>query len=102
VNLPTGTLYGTHQAFTVQASGQLTTAAAYRPAHRGVSQRLAGPARELGQVIDGVQTDKVASWYNERAGVVLAIQRQPGTNTIEVVDAIKRPLPRSGRSSRPR
>jgi HAE1 family hydrophobic/amphiphilic exporter-1 len=93
VNLPTGTLYGTHQAFTVQASGQLTNAAAYRPLI--VTYRNGSPVRleQLGQVIDGVQTDKVASWYNEERAVVLAIQRQPGTNTIEVVDSIKKILP---------
>jgi len=93
VNMPTGTLYGPHQAFTVQASGQLSTAAAYRPLI--VAYRNGSPVRleQLGRVIDGVQTDKVASWYNDERAVVLAIQRQPGTNTIEVVDAIKRVLP---------
>ncbi len=93
VNLPTGTLYGPHQAFTVQATGQLTDAAAYRPLI--VAYRNGSPVRltELGRVIDGVQTDKVASWYNDERAVVLAIQRQPGTNTIEVVDSIKKILP---------
>src|SRR6266542_4240172 len=93
VNLPTGTLYGTHQAFTVQATGQLTSAAAYRPLI--VAYRNGSPVRleQLGRVIDGVQTDKVASWYKDERAVVLAIQRQPGTNTIEVVDSIKKILP---------
>jgi hypothetical protein len=44
-------------------------------------------------VLDSVQTDKVASWYNDERAVILAIQRQPGTNTIEVVDSIKKILP---------
>ena len=89
VNLPTGTLYGPHQAVNVQATGQLTDAAAYRPLI--VAYRNGSPVRleELGRVIDGVQTDKVASWFNDERAVVLAIQRQPGTNTIEVVDAIR-------------
>jgi HAE1 family hydrophobic/amphiphilic exporter-1 len=93
VNLPTGTLYGPRQAFSVQATGQLTTAAAYRPLI--VAYRNGSPVRlgQLGQVIDGVQTDKVASWYNDERAVVLAIQRQPGTNTIEVVNSIKKILP---------
>ena len=93
VNLPTGTLYGPHQAFTVQATGQLTNAAAYRPLI--VAYRNGSPVRleELGRVIDSVQTDKVASWYNDERAVVLAIQRQPGTNTVEVVDAIRKLLP---------
>jgi HAE1 family hydrophobic/amphiphilic exporter-1 len=93
VNLPTGTLYGPHQAFTVQATGQLTTAAAYRPLI--VSYRQGQPVRleDLGRVIDSVANDKIASWYLEDRAIVLAIQRQPGTNTIEVVDAINRLLP---------
>ena len=48
---------------------------------------------ELGSVIDGVETDKVAAWFNGVRGVILAIQRQPGTNTVEVVDNIKQLLP---------
>jgi len=93
VNLPTGTLWGANQAFSVQATGQLTTAAAYRPLI--VAYRNGSPVRleQLGRVIDGVQTDKVASWYNDERAVVLAIQKQPGTNTIEVVDSIKKILP---------
>ena len=93
VNKPTGTLYGAHQAVNVQATGQLLDAAAYRPLV--VAYRSGSPVRleEIGRVIDGVQTDKVASWFNDERAVVLAVQRQPGTNTIEVVDAIRTLLP---------
>jgi len=93
VNIPTGTLYGTHQAFTVQATGQLTNAALYRPLI--VAYRGGKPVRleELGRAIDSVENDKLASWYKNSRAVVLAIQRQPGTNTIEVVDSIKKLLP---------
>jgi HAE1 family hydrophobic/amphiphilic exporter-1 len=93
VNKPTGTLFGPHQAVNVQATGQLMDAAAYRPLV--VAYRNGSPVRleELGRVIDGVQTDKVAGWFNNERAVVLAVQRQPGTNTIEVVDAIRKLLP---------
>jgi HAE1 family hydrophobic/amphiphilic exporter-1 len=93
VNKPTGTLYGPHQAFNVQATGQLLDAAAYRPLV--VTYRNGSPVRleELGRVIDGVQTDKVASWYNNERAVVLAVQKQPGTNSVQVVDAIRALLP---------
>jgi hydrophobic/amphiphilic exporter-1 (mainly G- bacteria), HAE1 family len=93
VNLPTGTLYGTHQAFTVQATGQLTTAAAYRPLI--VAYRGGNPVRlsDLGQSLNSVSNDKIASWFNNSRAIVLAIQRQPGTNTIEVVDSINKLLP---------
>src|SRR2546425_455880 len=93
VNLPTGLVTGAHKAFTVQATGQLLSAAAYRPLivayHNGSPVRL----EELGNVIDSVQNDKVANWYNNVRAEVLAIRRQPGTNTVEVVDNIKKLLP---------
>jgi HAE1 family hydrophobic/amphiphilic exporter-1 len=97
VNLPTGVLYGPHQAFTVQATGQLMNADAYKSLV--VSYRNGSPVRleELANVIDSVEDDKSASWFNTRAetrrAIILAIQRQPGTNTIEVTDNIKRLLP---------
>jgi len=93
VDLPTGTLYGAHQAFTVQTNGQLTDADAYRPLV--VSYKNGSPARleELGKVIDSVENDKTAAWFGTNRGVILAVQRQPGTNTVEVTDAIKKLLP---------
>ena len=93
VNLPTGTLYGSQRAYTIEATGQLQNAEAYRPII--VAYRNGSPIRlnELGHVIDSVQTDKVAAWFNGARGIVLAIQRQPGTNTIELVDAVKKLLP---------
>jgi HAE1 family hydrophobic/amphiphilic exporter-1 len=93
VNLPTGILYGKFQAFTVQASGQLNDAQAYRPLI--VTYRNGSPVRlqDIGRVIDSVENDKIASWYNTTRSIILAIQRQPGTNTVEVVDSIKQLLP---------
>jgi HAE1 family hydrophobic/amphiphilic exporter-1 len=93
VNIPTGTLYGAHQAVTVQATGQLLTASQYRPLI--VAYRGGKPVRleELGRVLNSVENDKIASWYKNDRAIVLAIQRQPGTNTIEVVDAINKLLP---------
>ncbi len=89
VNLPTGTLWGTHSAFTVQATGQLMQASEYRSII--VASRNDFPVRleDLGRVIDGVENDKIAAWYNNVRAITLAIQRQPGTNTVEVVDAVK-------------
>jgi HAE1 family hydrophobic/amphiphilic exporter-1 len=93
VNLPTGTLYGKDRVFAVQATGQLNDAAAFRPVI--VTYRNGSPIRlqELGSVVDGVQNDKLSAWFKGKRGIVLAIQRQPGTNTIEVVDNIKKLLP---------
>jgi len=93
VNLPTGTLYGKDRMFAVQANGQLYDAAAFRPVI--VTYRNGSPIRlgELGRVIDSVQDDKVAAWFKGKRGIVLAIQRQPGVNTIEVVNSVKKLLP---------
>ncbi len=93
VNLPTGNLDGRHRTFAVEANGQLLDAAAYRPLI--VTYKSGSPVRleELGRVIDSVENDKVAGWRNDTRAIVLAIQRQPGTNTVEVVDAIRALLP---------
>ncbi|MSQ73276.1 MAG: acriflavine resistance protein B [Betaproteobacteria bacterium] len=93
VNLPTGTLSGKDRTFAIQATGQLFNAEAYRPII--VAYRNGSPVRlsELGRVIDGVQNDKLAAWFKDKRAINLAIYRQPGTNTIQVVDQIKKLLP---------
>jgi len=93
VNLPTGILYGPTEALTIQASGQLYTAKEYEPLV--VAYRDGAPVRlgEIGRVFDSVENDKVAGWYKNTRAIVLAVQRQPGTNTIEVVERIKQLLP---------
>ncbi|MGA3292617.1 MAG: efflux RND transporter permease subunit [Candidatus Acidiferrales bacterium] len=93
VNLPTGTLFGEHKAFTVQANGQLTRAALYRPLI--VAYRNGSPVRlgELGNIFDSVQNDKISNYYNDGNAVILAVQRQPGTNTVDVVKGVKQILP---------
>ena len=93
VNLPVGTLWGTHQAFTLQANGQLEHASMYRPLIVAYSNGSPVRLQDIGQVLDSVQDDKTASWWNDTRSVVLAIRRQPGTNTVEVVDNIKEILP---------
>jgi hydrophobic/amphiphilic exporter-1 (mainly G- bacteria), HAE1 family len=89
VNLPTGILWGTDKAYSVESQGQLTNAAGFGAlivAHRdGAPVRL----RDLGRVIDSVQDTKRASWFNGQRAVVLAIQRQPGTNTVAVAERVK-------------
>ncbi len=98
VNLPTGQITGPQRSFTLQASGQLMSAGEYKTLI--VAYRNGNPVRlnELGEIKDSVEDDKTASWYYEgdkpgERAVVLAIQRQPGTNTIQVTDDIKKLLP---------
>ncbi|PYS05754.1 MAG: acriflavine resistance protein B, partial [Acidobacteria bacterium] len=97
VNIPTGTMYGPERTLTLRADGQLTSAAAFRK--MVVVERNGSPVHleELGNVIDSVEDDKNASWQNDANGVqrsiILAIQRQPGSNTVEVADAIEKLMP---------
>jgi len=92
-NLPVGTLYGIHQNLTVQANGQLTNAEEYRQLI--VAYRNGAPVtlRNLGDVVDSVENSRLATRYNGQQVVTLTIQRQPGTNTVAVVDAIRGLLP---------
>ena len=89
VNLPTGILWGPHRAYTVQANGQLQDAAAFRPLV--IAYRNGAPVRlqDLGQVLDDVQDNKSAAWFNGSRAIVLAIQRQPGTNTVAVAARVR-------------
>ncbi len=93
VNLPTGTLWGPDKVYTIRATGQLNTAAEYRPIV--VAYRNGSPVRlqDLGRVFDSVQNDKVASWFNNERAIMLAVQRQPGTNTDAVSRAVQALLP---------
>jgi HAE1 family hydrophobic/amphiphilic exporter-1 len=98
-NLPTGVLYGPEKAFTVEDNGQLMMGDSYMPLI--VTYRNGNPVRirDIGRAINSVENDKTAAWYvdpglslNQRA-IILAIQRQPGTNTVEVAQAVKNLLP---------
>ena len=93
VNQATGTLYGPSQQFQVRTQGQLLRAAPYNDI--ALAWRNGAPIRlgDVGHAYDGVQNDQVASWYKDDRSVLLAIQRQPGTNTVEMIDRIKAVLP---------
>jgi hydrophobic/amphiphilic exporter-1 (mainly G- bacteria), HAE1 family len=92
-NRPTGTLYGPTRNFVVQSTGQLTSADQYRPIV--IAYRNGNPVRleEVANVYDGVENPRNGSWYNGKPALYLGIQRQPGTNTVEVVDRVKALLP---------
>src|SRR6266542_497355 len=92
-NTPVGTIYGDYTNLTLQTNAQLTNASAFRPLI--IAYRNGAPVRlqQVANVIDDVENNKVASWFNGRRSVTLAIQRQPGTNTVAVVDAIRQLLP---------
>ncbi|MCI0617939.1 efflux RND transporter permease subunit, partial [bacterium] len=97
VNLPTGVLNGPNKAFTVQTAGQLLEASSYRPLI--VAYRDGNPVRlsELAVISDSVENNKTVAWYASKKdinkSIVLAVQRQPGTNTVEVAVSVRKLLP---------
>ncbi|MGH9519626.1 MAG: efflux RND transporter permease subunit, partial [Terriglobales bacterium] len=101
VNLPAGVLWGASKAYTVQATGQLTHAAAYRSLivayHNGAPVRL----QDIADVVDSVEVDKNESWVNGKPAVLLTIMKQPGSNTIDVVNSILALMPKLHQSIPP-
>ncbi|HEX7966719.1 MAG TPA: multidrug efflux RND transporter permease subunit [Stellaceae bacterium] len=92
-NTPVGQLSGPDQSFTLQANAQLANAAQFRQIP--VAYRNGGTVRlgDIATVLDSVENDKIASWYNGRRGVVLSVLRQPDANTVDVVDSVKALIP---------
>jgi len=92
VTLPTGVLYGRDRTLTIMATGQLRNADQFRD--MVVANRNGAPIHlgDLGRVYDGIQNTRNAGWYNGDRAIVLAVMRQPGTNTVTVANAVKAAL----------
>jgi HAE1 family hydrophobic/amphiphilic exporter-1 len=95
VNLPMGSLDGPHVSTTLDADGQLKRAEKYNPLIVAYDNATATPVRleDIGRVLSSAQTVKSGSWLNHDKNIFLAIKRQPGSNTIDVVDRINAQLP---------
>lgn len=93
VNLPVGTVAGPVREYIVRSNGKLMNAEDYKPLV--VAWRDGAPVRlsDVADVFDSVSQTRRRNWYNDQPGMVLAIQRQPGTNTVEVVQAVRELLP---------
>jgi hydrophobe/amphiphile efflux-1 (HAE1) family protein len=94
INRPKGNLEGAHQVFTIDTNDQLFSAAAFRDVI--VAYRNGAPVRlkDVGEVVDATQNERIGAWYYDTPAEGLAIQRQAGANTIQLVDTIKRWIPR--------
>ena len=88
-NLPTGTLWGPQRAYTVLADGSISSAPEFRKL--AVIYQNGAPVRleDVARVLDDVQDSRNASWFDGKRAIILAIQRQPGTNTVQVADGVK-------------
>jgi HAE1 family hydrophobic/amphiphilic exporter-1 len=93
VKQPTGSLNGQFLSYQVSTNDQLVNAAAFRDLTVAYSNGARVRLSELGNIKDGVQNERLAAWLNDKPAILLGIQRQPGTNTVQVVDNIKKALP---------
>jgi len=92
-NSPVGTLYGLSQNVTLSATAAMRTADEYRNVI--VAWRNGAPVRleEVADVIESVENNRQATWFNENRAIMLGVQRQPGSNAVSVVDAVRERLP---------
>ena len=90
---PVGVLTGPKQSVTLAASSAIPRASDYRDVV--VAYRNGAPIKlnQIARVIDSVENDKVATSFNDARAIVLAIQRQPDANTVQVVDLVRQSLP---------
>lgn len=93
VYLPVGSLDGKNRSRTVTASGQIMKAKDYEPIIVRYSDGQPVRLGDLGAIENSVINDKITCFYNGKPCVALAVTRQPGTNTVEIVNEIERRLP---------
>jgi multidrug efflux pump len=93
VNQPAGSLDGARQQYTLDTNDQLTSAADFQPILLAYKDGAPLRLREIAQVIDGVENDKLAGWANTERAIIVNVQRQPGANVIEVAERVKQLLP---------
>ncbi len=93
VNLPAGSLYGYSKGYTVQSDSQLTNAEQF--GRLIVTYKNGSPVHmdEVAHVYDSVASEKTRFWINGNQSIVLAVQKQPGSNTVQVADSVKALLP---------
>ena len=93
VNLPAGSMHGVTKAYTVQSNSQLTASDQFKPMI--IAYRNGNPVRleDVATVRDSVAFERSVFWVNGKSGMIVAVQKQPDANTVEVVDAVKRQLP---------
>ena len=93
VNQAKGSFDGAHQDYQINANDQLLTSKDYKSLVIAYNNGAPVVLSDVARVIDGVENTKLAAWMNKTPAIILNIQRQPGANTIQVVDRIKQLLP---------
>src|SRR6185312_11156774 len=95
---PKGSLDGEHQAYTIAGNDQMMTVGAYRQVV--VAYRNGAPVllKNVAEIVNGLENNKVSGWYLGQPAIVVDVQRQPGANVVETVERIQRELPRLQRA----
>ncbi len=88
VNLPIGSISQKKQELPIKVNGQLDNAKDYQDLIVAFRNGMPIRLQQIGKAIDSVENTKIASWFNDKRSIILSIQRQPGTNTLKVVDSI--------------
>lgn len=94
VNTAKGNFDGTRLSYTINSNDQLLTSNAYKTLIVAYKNGAPIHLKDVAEVTDGAENNKQAAWMNENPAIILNIQRQPGSNVIEVVDSIKKLLPK--------
>jgi multidrug efflux pump len=94
VNSAKGSFDGPAQNFQINANDQLLSSAGYRDVLVAYKDGNPVMLSDVATIMDGIENNKLAAWKNRTPAVIVNIQRQPGANTIEVVDAIEKLLPK--------
>ena len=92
-NIPSGSLQGKARTYTVRSNGKLQTAEDFNPLIIAYKDGMPVRLSDVGRAVDSVENEKIRSWFNGERALILAIYRQPGSNTVEVVSKLKELLP---------
>ena len=92
-NIPSGTLQGAARNYTVKSQGKLQNAEDFNPLIIAYKDGMPVRLSDIGKAVDSVEFEKIRSWFNGERALILAVYRQPGSNTVEVVSKLKELLP---------
>lgn len=92
-NIPSGALQGTARTYTVKSQGKLQNAEDFNPLIIAYKDGMPVRLSDIGRAVDSVENEKIRSWFNGDRALIMAIYRQPGSNTVEVVSKLKDMLP---------
>ncbi len=93
INQAKGSFDGPHQSYQINANDQLLTSKDYKSLVIAYNNGAPVILSDVARVVDDVENTKLAAWMNKTPAIIVNIQRQPGANTIQVVDRIKQLLP---------